>query len=481
LGFIGFNSDESVYSGQAAVLAGFKDFSKYFSIYRAHPLLYQFIVSLVYHFSAVTDIAARLVSTVFGVLTVFVIYLTGKVLYNRNVGLVAAFVLALLPYHIMITRQAMVDVPFSFFFTLTLFFMAKYVSSRNNDNRLYVYAIGACAGLSFLSKEVGFLALLTAAIYMQLTHRLGSRNLAILVLTFFLVASPHLILILTRNEATQNAFLYTQWQFSRQPNHPAGFYASTLAGALGYILSALVILAVVNALKTKVRVRKASGILLMIWIAVPLIFFQLWSTKGFYYLLPLIPALVLLGTSFLFSDWIKKVRYHDILVIAIIPIILLSTNYVISYFFPRNDLLVLAGSGGLPGAREAALWIKQNTPQGSAFMTIGPSMGNIIKFYANRDALALSVSANPANHNPAYTPIINPDIMIKNGEIHYVVYDIYSALRSQHFADKLHYYVTKYNAQTVHTEYKTYRTADGKTVTSPVIIIYVINSIKGGR
>ena len=38
----------------------------------------------------------------------------------------------------------------------------------------------------------------------------------------------------------------------------------------------------------------------------------------------------------------------------------------------------LAGSGGLPGGREAGRWIDANLPQGATLLTIGPSMANIV-------------------------------------------------------------------------------------------------------
>jgi predicted membrane-bound mannosyltransferase len=119
---IGFGNDESIYSGQAAVLAGHDDYSRYFSIYRAHPLLLQFSISLLFQLFGVSDAAARAVPAIFGVLTILITYFIGKTLYNKKVGLVSALVLAFLPYHIIITRQALVDVPLSFFFILTLFF-----------------------------------------------------------------------------------------------------------------------------------------------------------------------------------------------------------------------------------------------------------------------------------------------------------------------------------------------------------------------
>ena len=134
VGDIGFNSDESVYTGQAANLAGYEEFSKYFSAFRAHPLLFQFLVSVIYGFTGVIDFVARIVSAIFGIMTVIITYYIGKTLYDKKVGILSSLILALLPYHIIVTRQAMVDVPFSFFFTLTLLFIAKYIVMNKNRN-----------------------------------------------------------------------------------------------------------------------------------------------------------------------------------------------------------------------------------------------------------------------------------------------------------------------------------------------------------
>lgn len=510
LGDIGFNSDESVYSGQAANLAGYEEFSKYFSAFRAHPLLFQFLVSLLYGFTGVIDFVARSVSAIFGIMTVIITYYIGKTLYNKNVGILSSLILALLPYHIVVTRQAMVDVPFSFFFTLTLLFMAKYIVMNKNrsnninqsngtitrvnryiknnykkNDRIWIVAIGISCGLTFLSKEVGIVLLISTLLYMQIVRKLGLKNLIILLLIFSMVISPHIIIFFTNKEATKNAFLYSQWQLSRPSNHPSEFYIITLQGSLGYILSTLVILSIGYVIITKERL--SSALLLIWWIAIPLIFFQLWPTKGFYYLLPLIPPFVVLGVSFLFSNGIKKLCYnfkisHNYRIISLIIIVLsifVTTSYVKDhYMFPKQDEPWLAGSGGIPYAREAALWIKENTPEGSVFMTIGPTLGNVIKFYANSDTLALSINPNPAKHNPSYSPIINPDLMIRNGQIQYLIYDVYSATRTQHFADKLNYYVDKYDAQLIHSEYKKYYNPETKKVIlKPVILVYVINGI----
>ena len=68
----------------------------------------------------------------------------------------------------------------------------------------------------------------------------------------------------------------------------------------------------------------------------------------------------------------------------------------------------LAGTGGVPGGREAGLWLRDNVPAGAQLLTIGPSMANILQFYGLHKSLALSVSPNPQSRNPSYTPVTEP-------------------------------------------------------------------------
>ncbi len=471
LGNVGFNNDEAVYSGQAATLAGYEEYSKYFSIHRAHPLLFQFSVSILYILFGVSDTLARIISVIFGVMTVIITYFIGRILYTRReVGFFAALLLALLPYHIIVTRQAMVDVPFSFFFSLTIFFMAIYIKS-NSGNQKWLLAVGASAGLSFLSKEVGFLTLIASIVSLLLLNKRIQnlkRNLAMLISAFLVTISPHLALIIVGSKSTQSKFLYFAWQLNRPPNQPVDFYVDILGIALGYVLLVLVVAAIIHSLKT----RNPSGFLLLIFITIPLIFFQVWPTKGFHYLIVLVPPLVIFGVSFLFSDWFKKLPRYKIISLILIPLIILSTNQVIGYIYPSKDQKFLAGSGGLPNVREAALWLKENSDQNSTIMAIGPTMGNIIKFYANRDTLSLNINPTKILRNPAYDPITDPEFLIETNKIEYLVYDKYSERRSQQTADRLYYFVNKYALKEIYAEYEIHRTANGGIITEPVIVIY---------
>src|SRR4051794_18733604 len=56
----GFNSDEAVYAGQAASIAGDPALTSYFPVFRAHPLLFQTVMSVFYH-AGTSDVVGRVV------------------------------------------------------------------------------------------------------------------------------------------------------------------------------------------------------------------------------------------------------------------------------------------------------------------------------------------------------------------------------------------------------------------------------------
>jgi hypothetical protein len=199
--------------------------------------------------------------------------------------------------------------------------------------------------------------------------------------------------------------------------------------------------------------------------------------KGFQYLLPITPALaVLSATAFVnvsgdrpsasvrvgkLTVPIERVRIWGATVVTI-------SLVALSWWFVQATPNTggLAGTGGLPGGRETGLWFKQHTAQGTQVLAVGPSIANLIQFYGHRKTHMLSVSVNPLQRNPAYDPIENPDLYFRNGELHYVVWDAYSASRSRFFSSKLLAYVRQYNGRVVHTE-----SANGQDV----IVVYEVH------
>ena len=104
LNAFGFNSDEAVYAGQSASLAGNPLFVNQFPIFRAHPLLMPTLLSPLFS-SGTPDLRGRVVVALLGVATLFAIFLVGKELYGPKTGIIGALLLALMPYHLEVTRQ----------------------------------------------------------------------------------------------------------------------------------------------------------------------------------------------------------------------------------------------------------------------------------------------------------------------------------------------------------------------------------------
>ena len=71
-----------------------------------HPPFYYFILHYWAVFWGNSEISIRLLSSIFGLLSIAMIYLTGKLLFDRWTGLIAALFLALSQFHIYFSQEA---------------------------------------------------------------------------------------------------------------------------------------------------------------------------------------------------------------------------------------------------------------------------------------------------------------------------------------------------------------------------------------
>lgn len=478
---MGFNTDEAVYAGQAAAIAGVPGLKDIFPIFRAHPLLIQSMLALIYKIQF-SDLAGRILAVAFGLGTVYLTYMAGKMLYGRIPGAMAALILALMPYHVTVSRQFLLDGPMVLFGTLTLYLLARYSKTQKVS---WFYAAAAALGLTFLAKETGIILLASVFIFLALTPALRLRFrdlvLALMLLVLVILPMPITLLLAKRGSTGQS---YLTYQLFRRPNHPALFYWQSVPPALGIMILVVAVVGLVFLWKE----RSWRETLLLSWIFVTVLFFQIWPVKGFQYLLPIAPAVALLAGRLLGKllargqdnqtsrETVNLLAVPPLLSWVVVGVLALSLGLASwQRIQPETSSLFLAGTGGIPGGREAGIWINKNVPLGAQFMAIGPSMANIIEFYGARAAYGLSINPNPLHRNPAYDPILNPDLQLRSSDIQYIVWDSYSSGRSTFFADKLMGYVKKYNGRVVHTESIPVKDSQGDLVSQPVIIIYEVH------
>jgi 4-amino-4-deoxy-L-arabinose transferase-like glycosyltransferase len=504
IGSVGFNNDEAVYAGQGASLAADPTYSTLFAIFRAHPLLVQFLYSIPFRILGVNDITPRIISVAFGLGAITLAYATGALLYGRRAGLIASAILALMPYHVVVTRQALLDGPETTLFLLSMYMMVRYV--RGNEAR-WLYGAAFTTGLTVLAKETAVLIVPVAVAFLLLAPevRVTLRRQIVALVLFAIAVAPYPAAIII-GKGTNAAQSFILWQVLRQPNHTWTFYGDILPGAVG----PLVLFAAVAGLVYAIRRGGWEDRLLFSWILVPVAFFEIWPVKGFQYLLPISPAIAILaGLAFdrllsraerqpqrLVDDAPATIRATLVSTVtatvaarrprlprgiavgatAALLAVAIATIAIPSAIAVNQTSMSgsLAGTGGLPGGRDAGLWIRANVPEGASFLTTGPTLANIIEFYGQRRAYGLSVSPNPLRRNPAYDPILNPDRALQLNQIQYVATDIWSAQRSPFFDGLLRKYVARYHGVLVFQQSAQVRDTAGNVSTQVVIQIYEV-------
>ena len=461
LNVVGFNSDEAVYAGQSASLAGNPLFVNQFPIFRAHPLLLPTLMSPLFS-SGTPDLRGRYVVALLGVGTLFAVFLVGRELYGSKTGLLGALLLAIMPYHVIVTRQLLLDGPAVLCITFAFWMFARFVRTERLE---WLAASAATLGLAVLTKETAIVLAGTMVIFLLVSAqvRRPARALALTVgvLVAVSLVFPLAISLAGRSATGQN---YLTWQLTRSSNHAETFYLTTIPAAIGFALIAVAALGLVFRVN-----RTWRELLLGLWVLVPFVIFEVYPLKGYQYLLPLAPPLAVLAargmtTLHLPGRWDRFTSTIARPAVAAVVVASLLTG-TWSVLFP-SGATALAGQGGVAGGREAGKWIGANLVPGTELMTIGPSVANILEYYGHRSAQGLSVSTDPLHRNPAYTPIYNPDLSVRDGQFSYLVWDAYSAFRSPSSAHRLQVLVARYHGIPIHTE-----RSDGR----PVIVIYEVH------
>jgi hypothetical protein len=471
----GFNSDEAVYAGQGAAIANDPQLTPFFPVFRAHPLLFQTFLAIGYRLGG-GDLMARSFSAAFGVGTIVLTFYAARLLYGRRAAVIAALLIGLMPYDVVVSRQVLLDGPMTFFATLSLFLVALYATS---GRRAWLYAAGAAMGLTVLSKETSVLVVGSLFVFFALSPEVKTRTrdlvyagglMAAVTLTY-----PLSLRLAGSGRSGQN---YLAWQLFRRPNHEWSFYPTSVPDAMGPAV-VVVALAGLWIMRGKTTWRET---LLLSWIIVPAVFFQLWPVKGFQYLLPTAPPVAILCARLLGlwrprSFQLRRLRVSGRFAVGAVTVVVAASLAVASWerIQPSKTGTFLAGSGGIPGGRELGRWIEARVPRGAEFLAIGPSMANIVSFYGHRKAYGISVGPNPLRRNPAYEPIGNPDLAIRRNELQYLVWDAFSAARTSFFSNLLLRYADRYHGRIVHTEAVKVRTKNGAMVERPLILVYEVH------
>ena len=92
----------------------------------------------------------RFLSVLFGSLTIILVYLLGKELFNEKTGLIASFIFMISPFQIL-HMQALMDVPMSFF---ALFSMYLLILSLKENKNIFFILSWISLGIAIMIKQI---------------------------------------------------------------------------------------------------------------------------------------------------------------------------------------------------------------------------------------------------------------------------------------------------------------------------------------
>ncbi|MGZ8495535.1 MAG: glycosyltransferase family 39 protein [Candidatus Binatia bacterium] len=265
------------------------------------PIFFFGLVALSYKFFGISEWAARLPSALAALACLCITYRFAGSLFGRRAGLWSALILLSSIEFFALSRAVIMDMTLTFCITLALWSFCLgqrgVESGAGKSQFLLMYVAMGMATL--LKGPIGFL--LPAAVigvYLLLTKRLSllrhmqvPLGIALLILT----AAPWYLTAESRNPGYLRYFLweenvhrFTTMQFKR--SGPWYYFIGVLAG--GFFPWTVLLPATITDLGK--RALKGEHLFLSLWVAIPLLFFSLSSSKLPHYILPIYPPLAII-------------------------------------------------------------------------------------------------------------------------------------------------------------------------------------------
>ncbi len=253
------------------------------------------------------EFAARLPSALCGLLTLLLVYWTGRRLFGRRVGVLSAFVLGTSAGFFICTRLCIVDMPLALFMTAALSCrIVAYVSGDSPGALPYL----SWASLAFAALAKGPVGVLLPVAAVS-AHALIARRPRLLsgmhwgtgLPLFILIAAPWFVLVSIRNPEFAHFFFIREHigRFFTPLHHreePFGFFFP-IALLMLFPWSLFLPAAARQIWRERGGRGERIHLFLCIWAAVIFVFFSLSKSALVTYIIPLLPPVsILMGAAF---------------------------------------------------------------------------------------------------------------------------------------------------------------------------------------
>jgi mannosyltransferase len=284
-----------------------------------HVPFYYLVLNGWVHLFGISEFSTRLLSALFGTISVLLIYLVGKELFSEKVGLISALLLAIFPVGIFYSQEVRM---YNLVVCLTLLSMWLLVRFIHSGKRRYLAANFAVSTALIYTHIYGFLVLFTQAVFLIFSDRRRSLK------RDWLISEAAACMLFIAWVPTLIAQIKRSVQYAWLPIPTVKVVMGAVGEYLGGVIPASIFLALSiffvmkyhKNLKAAIRLPWDEQMLVALWATVPLLIVLLASyiiTPLFHvrYLLFMMPACLLLYAALISK---LKPAYSYILIFLII-------------------------------------------------------------------------------------------------------------------------------------------------------------------
>lgn len=305
------------------------------------PILYYWLQAIAISLFGLKEWALRFFPCLFGLIGILSTYVSGRLLYDRKTGLLAAAILATSPLYFIGAHYANLDLEVSTWISLSLF--AFLIALRQNKPRwsylILAYIFSACAfltkGMIGIAFPVGIIGIWLFSLRRFQVFKTMRLDIGLII--FLAITTPWYYLAQKANPDFFNYFFVTQ-QITRflsgadfNNKTPIWFYIPVIA--LGFFPWSIFLLQVAIDRIKKIRHSLTDyqiDLYLLIWISLIFLFFSVPHSKIITYILPIFPPLALLTARTLKEHWLTKTsnRYFSSGLIVSASLLAISILYL---------------------------------------------------------------------------------------------------------------------------------------------------------
>jgi 4-amino-4-deoxy-L-arabinose transferase-like glycosyltransferase len=282
------------------------------------PALYYWVTATLFAATGPNEFAARMFAALAGIGLVIVTTACGRRWYDESVGLLAGAIAATSFGYFALARMSLPDLPLAFFVTLSIWAAFVATLERERNPRKWLLLAAAAAALGFLVK--GPLAIVLPALVVvpillmeRRTFNVTFADLVLATLLFLAIAVPWYIVMWMQHGTEYLVGFFVGDNYERfatarfNDPRPWWFYAPVVAGGLlPWTPLALTWLSPVLQFLTRRRDVGTLDLRLLLWAALPLVFFTISVGKQPRYILPVLPPIAILLASSVIertSEW----------------------------------------------------------------------------------------------------------------------------------------------------------------------------------